>query len=109
MTDVTVTHAQTVAQAHGQAMTDVATTVAQTATYGGAGAAIMSSHLSLPDWAAIVSMTVAILGFCLQLWLAWRATRHDFIKVESVEVTETSTARDGVSELDTADRQTPAA
>ena len=81
MTDFASAHAQNLAQAHVQAATDTATAVAQAATYAGASAALVGSQLSLPDWAAIVSMTVACLGFVLQLYLALYRERRDAIKV----------------------------
>jgi len=93
MSDVAAAHAQSVAQAHAQGVTDVVTTAAQAATYGGAGAAIVGSQMSLPDWAAVVSMCVAVLGFLLQVWLAVRKTRHEaFIEVKASEMVDAQNA-----------------
>jgi len=69
----------TMATAASDTTTGLHNAVAQTATYGGAGAAVAVHQMSLPDWAALVSMTVAVLGFLLQLYLAFRkprAARH---------------------------------
>ena len=52
-------------------------TVASVANYGGAGTAVIVWGLSLPEWAAVVSMTVAVLGFGLQVYLAARVVRRD--------------------------------
>ena len=56
---------------------DIANATAQAATYGGAVSAVASWHLSLPEWAALVSMTVAVLGFLLQVMLAIRVFYRD--------------------------------
>lgn len=55
----------------------IATTVAAAANYGGATAAIVSHGLSLPEWASIVSMSVAVAGFLLQAFVTWRKIRHE--------------------------------
>ena len=77
MPDTAAAAAAAAAQAHAQAVTDSVTTVAQAATYGGAAGAVVASGLSLSQWAAIVSMTVAVLGFALQVYMASRKVRQD--------------------------------
>lgn len=92
MSNVTAEAARAAA-AHAQPLVDMASAVAQTATLAGAGAAVTSNALSLPDWAAIVSMTVAVLGFLLQVYLAIRKMRSDrFIRL--TEETELAVAAD---------------
>ena len=56
---------------------DVVNLSAQAATYTGAASAVAVSHLSLPEWAALVSMTVAVLGFLVQMALAVRVFAKD--------------------------------
>jgi hypothetical protein len=56
---------------------DAVNQVSSVALYGGAATSVASSHLSLPDWAAVISMTVAVLGFCIQLALAIRMFVRD--------------------------------
>lgn len=76
MSDVTAQAAKVAAE-HTRVLLDAGTAVAQAAVYGGAGATVAANALSLPDIAAIVSMCVAVAGFCLQLYLAIRKLRHD--------------------------------
>ena len=47
--------------------------VAQGATYGGAASAVTIWGLSLADWAALISMAVAVAGLALQIYLARHA------------------------------------
>ena len=39
-------------------------------TYGGAGSTVLIWGLHLSDWAAIVSMIIAVCGFGLQIYVA---------------------------------------
>lgn len=76
MSDVTAAAARAAAD-HSKPMVDAVTAVAQTATYGGAASAVVSNAFSLSDWAALVSMSVAVLGFALQLLMAARKIRQE--------------------------------
>lgn len=49
---------------------------AQSAMYGGAGAAITVWGLQLSDWAAIVSAAVAVLGLAVHIWATWRKDKR---------------------------------
>ena len=57
---------------------DITNVTAQAATLGGAGAAVVGHSMSVADWAVVVSMLVAVMGFIVQLALAARIFIRDY-------------------------------
>lgn len=49
---------------------------AHIATYVGAGGAVTFWGLQVNEWCAVVSATVAVLGFVLQCYVAYKRTRR---------------------------------
>lgn len=57
---------------HAQRVMDSAPVI----TYGGAGGTMLIWGLHLSDWAAIVSMVIAVFGFALQIYVVRRKSRE---------------------------------
>jgi hypothetical protein len=59
-----------------QQAVDKITENAPAMTYTGTGASIMLWNLHVSEVCVIISTTVSVLGFALQVYLAWRRTRR---------------------------------